>query len=105
MFLYIIICGFLLINNIINNLYNYAAYGRKLKDYAIVTPYSGHIDISYYSGDSWFLYTGHDLTGGAGTLTEGNPFPQGLNPHFVFNTSVPGGGLAGDTSSFFISKA
>lgn len=68
----------------INNLYNYAAYGNKLQDYAIVTPYSGQIDVSYYSGDSWYLYKSHELEGGDGTLTEGNPFPQGLNPDFVY---------------------
>ena len=90
----------------INNLYNYAAYGNKLQDYAIVTPYSGHIDISYYSGDSWYLYTGHDLTGGASTSTQENPtnpFPQGLDPHFVFRNAISetSTAMAGNTTTFF----
>jgi phage-related protein len=86
----------------IRNLYNYASYGNKLQDYAIVTPYSGSITVSYYTGDSWRSMHTHSLTGGVGLtaaeLTRTN-FPQGVKAHQVYSRMEAGGAVFFDSSS------
>ncbi len=86
----------------IHNLYNYASYGNKLQDYAIVTPYSGSITVSYYTGDSWRSMHTHSLTGGVGLtaaeLTRTN-FPQGVKAHLVYSRMENGGAVFYSSSS------
>lgn len=85
----------------IHNLYNYASYANKLQDYAIVTPYSGSITVSYYTGDSWNHYSTQYLTGGVGlTASEltRTDFPAGIKAHRVY-TKIEAGGAISHSSS------
>ena len=57
----------------LNLLTNFASWGTTLVDYAIVSPFSGSIDVSYYTGDSWQVLHTHSLNGSK------------TNPDYVFN--------------------
>lgn len=86
----------------IHNLYNYASYGNKLQDYAIVTPYSGSITVSYYTGDSWISMHTHALTGGVGLnaseLTR-TDFPEGIKAHRIYSRMEAGGAIFNSSSA------
>lgn len=71
-----------------DELTNFAAWGDELVDYAIVSPFSGSIDISYYSGDSWQILNTHTLTG---TKTD---------PHYVFRNGDGDNGIGGAGNNF-----
>tara|TARA_B110000483_G_scaffold108348_1_gene132057 strand:- start:6136 stop:9132 length:2997 start_codon:yes stop_codon:yes gene_type:complete len=46
-----------------NSLTNLASWANTLVDYAIVSPFSGSINVSYYTGDSWQVLNTHSLNG------------------------------------------